>query len=328
MDSLSIPLVSVVIPAYKERFLRAAIESVVAQTFRDFELIVVDDASPSDLKTIVDSFRDPRIAYHRNEKNIGGFDLSEAYNHAVSFAKGKYLVLASDDDVYMPTYLERMVELAEAHPEVSLFSCVVGHIDENGVLVDPGVPVLPHETALYYMLMHEFRRRHLTLFEWFMRRASVMAIGGIAKSPLGWFSDVKTMYLLAAYQNGGVIYAQDMLGAFRGSSIQVSTPSKGALPKCEATIAFYEWFDHFLEANGENMVASDIDEVVLRQLKKTYPALAKALLLQLIGYAKGVRTTVKVAKMVSRCRQVSRRSLARALFRKTMPRFVNAAFRP
>lgn len=328
MDSLSIPLVSVVIPAYKERFLRAAIKSIVTQTFRDFELIVVDDASPADLKTIIDSFHDQRIAYYRNEINIGGSDLSEAYNHAVSFAKGKYLVLASDDDVYMPTYLERMVELAEAHPDVSLFSCIVGHIDESGVLVDPGVPVLTYETALYYMLMHEFRRRHLTLFEWFMRRSSVTAIGGIAKSPLGWFSDVKTMYLLAAYQNGGVIYAPDMLGAFRGSSIQVSSPSKSVLPKCKATIAFYKWFDRFIEEKGENMVTSDIDEVVLRQLRKTYPAYAKALLLQLLGYAKGVRTTVKVAKMVSRCKHVSRRSLARALFRKTLPRVVNAAFRP
>ncbi|MBR4170642.1 MAG: glycosyltransferase family 2 protein, partial [Kiritimatiellae bacterium] len=144
-DNTRTPLVSVVIPAFKGAFFEQMVRSVLDQTFRNFELIVVDDASPFDFSAILAKFGDTRITYHRNGQNLGGKNLSEAYRHACSFAKGKYIVLASDDDVYMPAYLERMVALAESNPGVSLFSCRVGHIDESGELRDAGVPVLPFE---------------------------------------------------------------------------------------------------------------------------------------------------------------------------------------
>jgi len=62
---------SFVLPAYKATFLKEAIESILAQTYGDFELIIVDDASPEDLGSIVGSFHDSRISYHRNAVNIG-----------------------------------------------------------------------------------------------------------------------------------------------------------------------------------------------------------------------------------------------------------------
>ena len=62
-------------PAYKSQFLHKAIESILNQTYRHFELIVVDDKSPDNLKEIVDDFTDDRIVYKSNSKNIGGKDL-------------------------------------------------------------------------------------------------------------------------------------------------------------------------------------------------------------------------------------------------------------
>ena len=310
------PMVSVVLPAYKGEFFKESVKSILAQTYRDFELIVVDDASPFDFPSVLDEFNDERIVYRRNAKNIGGIDLSGAYRHACAFARGRYIVLASDDDVYKPTYLERMVELGESNPKVSLFSCRVGHIDEIGQLTDAGVPVLNHETALYFMMMHEVRRRHLTLFEWFIRRSSLEAIGGIAKYPLGWFSDTKTMYLLASYKNGGVLFAPQMLGMYRDSPIQISHPSKGVLQKCEATLQFYDWFSRLIEENGESMVTSDEDRATLCRLKAGYPLLAKALLLQLVGYARGVDDTIKIMKSISGCGYVRKRSIYFSMLRK------------
>ena len=102
---------SFLLPAYKARFFREALDSILAQSYKDFELIIVNDASPEDLDSIVKGYNDPRIRYYVNEKNIGGKDLVAQWNHCLEYANGEYVILASDDDVYSPLYLEKMDEL-------------------------------------------------------------------------------------------------------------------------------------------------------------------------------------------------------------------------
>ena len=64
-------LFSILIPAYKSKYLKECIHSILAQTYSNYEIIIVDDASPEDLKTIVNGFVDGRVHYYRNEKNYG-----------------------------------------------------------------------------------------------------------------------------------------------------------------------------------------------------------------------------------------------------------------
>ena len=123
---------SFVLPAYKARFFREAIDSILAQTYKDFELIIVNDASPEDLDSIVNSYNDSRIRYYVNEQNIGGKDLVSQWNHCLEYAKGEYIILASDDDVYFPQYIEKMVALVQKYPEVNVFRPRVQRIDEKG----------------------------------------------------------------------------------------------------------------------------------------------------------------------------------------------------
>ena len=78
---------SFVLPAYKARFFREALDSILAQTYKDFELIIVNDASPEDLDSIVKSYDDPRIRYYVNEHNIGGKDLVAQWNHCLEYAE-------------------------------------------------------------------------------------------------------------------------------------------------------------------------------------------------------------------------------------------------
>ena len=91
---------SFVLPAYKACYFKEALESILNQTYSDFELIIVNDASPEDLDSIVSEFDDSRITYYTNETNIGGKDLVEQWNKSLTYAKGEYVILASDDDVY------------------------------------------------------------------------------------------------------------------------------------------------------------------------------------------------------------------------------------
>ena len=103
------PKVSVVIPTYnRPEFLGAAISSVLNQTFQDWELLVVDDASENDTEEVVDGFGDHRLRWFRHEKRIGG---SAARNTGIVNSVGAYVAFLDDDDEWLPDKLRLQVEL-------------------------------------------------------------------------------------------------------------------------------------------------------------------------------------------------------------------------
>ena len=108
--------VSVLMPVYRtdERFLREAIESVLAQTFADFEFLILDDSPDDDRSRIVSEFNDPRITYMRNDRNIG---ISASRNRLLDMAKGEYLAVFDHDDICRPERLEKQVAWLDAHPK-------------------------------------------------------------------------------------------------------------------------------------------------------------------------------------------------------------------
>lgn len=109
--SMAAPRVSIVMPTYKRaHLLGGAIQNVLAQSFRDFELIVVDDNSPDDTPRVVAGFDDPRIRYVRNDPNLR---LPRALNRGFSLARGHYLTWTSDDNFYADTAIERMVRVLD-----------------------------------------------------------------------------------------------------------------------------------------------------------------------------------------------------------------------
>jgi len=103
------PLVSIVLPTYKRaHVLPSAISSVLNQTHANLELIVVDDNSPDETRDVVASFSDPRIRYVRNDPNL---KLPRTLNRGFSLSRGDYLTWTSDDNLYAPTAIERMVDV-------------------------------------------------------------------------------------------------------------------------------------------------------------------------------------------------------------------------
>ena len=114
------PIVSILFPVYKTAsFLREAVDSILAQSFKDFELIVLDDCTPDNAEEILDSYTDPRIVRYRGEKNAG---LSNVLNIGIEMARGKYIARMDSDDLSMPDRLKVQVDYLEAHPEVDLVS--------------------------------------------------------------------------------------------------------------------------------------------------------------------------------------------------------------
>ena len=113
--------VSVLTPIYKtdERFLREAIESVLAQTFRDFEFILLDDCPEDDREKVVRSYDDKRIVYLKNERNLG---ITASRNKLIDLAKGEYLAVFDHDDICRPERFEKEVAYLDAHPECGVVS--------------------------------------------------------------------------------------------------------------------------------------------------------------------------------------------------------------
>lgn len=119
-------------PLYNaEMFLEQTLDSLLAQTFNDFEIIISDNASTDQTKTICQSFmaKDSRIRYFRNEKNLGA---AFNYNRTFELSSGKYFKWAAGDDVCAPDYLEKCVPVLEEHPEVVLCYPRTTIIDEYG----------------------------------------------------------------------------------------------------------------------------------------------------------------------------------------------------
>ena len=92
---VKVPLVSVLMPVYKTApYLREAMDSMLSQTFKDFELIVLDDCSPDNAEEILDTYDDPRIVRYKGEKNAG---LSNVLNVGIGMARGKYIARMDSD---------------------------------------------------------------------------------------------------------------------------------------------------------------------------------------------------------------------------------------
>jgi O-antigen/teichoic acid export membrane protein len=112
------PTVSIAIRAYRRRWLSEAIASVLAQTYRDLELVVYDDAG--DLEAVVAGFADPRLRYHRAEHS---FEASGRFTAAVSLCRGRYVGVLDDDDRYEPEFVAQLVGALEDDPEAGIAFC-------------------------------------------------------------------------------------------------------------------------------------------------------------------------------------------------------------
>ncbi len=124
------PRVSVVMAAYNVgRYLSQAVDSILAQTLADFELIVVDDASTDATRSVLESYSDPRIRALYNPSNLGQ---SVSRNKALAAAHGNYIAILDADDIALPTRLEKQAEWLDRHPEIGLLGSYAVTIDEQG----------------------------------------------------------------------------------------------------------------------------------------------------------------------------------------------------
>lgn len=128
------PRVSMLMTIYNaEPYLRAAIDSIMVQTFPDWELIAVENGSTDKSMTVLKDYSDPRVRVFPLEKNIGR---TPALRFAFDRARGDYIAVLDADDISSPDRLARQVEFLDRHPDVALVGSWAQHIDEHGKVFD------------------------------------------------------------------------------------------------------------------------------------------------------------------------------------------------
>jgi len=130
MDNFKTPKVTVFIPVYnREQYVGEAIESILAQTFSDFEILLVDDGSTDASVERIRSFSDPRIRLVSNEINLG---IPKTRNKGVELARGQYMAMLDSDDRAYPNRLEKQVAFLDNHPEHAQVGSWCRMMDQDG----------------------------------------------------------------------------------------------------------------------------------------------------------------------------------------------------
>jgi glycosyltransferase involved in cell wall biosynthesis len=148
------PLVSVVMPVYNAApFVKQAVESILTQTYKNFEFIIIDDASKDNSHEIVKKLarRDKRIRLLRNKKNIG---IGATMNKLLSEVKGDFIARMDADDVAYPTRLEKQVNYLLENPDVGIVGSFMNEINEkNEFVATREVPLIHEEISEQFMTM-------------------------------------------------------------------------------------------------------------------------------------------------------------------------------
>jgi glycosyltransferase involved in cell wall biosynthesis len=168
-NMLNDSLVSVCIPVYNgEKYIGETIDSVLQQTYNNFELVIFDNCSTDDTPTIIKIYtqKDARIVYHKNEYNLG---LGGNWNRSVLSVRGKYIKLLCADDVIEPEHLQTFVDVLDRHPKVSLvtsFEQLIGDLQT--------VRKLPHLPAIGELDGRLVQKHLLNFGNWVGSPSSVM----------------------------------------------------------------------------------------------------------------------------------------------------------
>ncbi|OQX54719.1 MAG: hypothetical protein B5M53_05570 [Candidatus Cloacimonas sp. 4484_209] len=138
------PTVSVIIPTYnRAHLIRRAIQSVLNQTYQDFEIIIVDDGSTDDTEEVVKSFKNERIRYIRQEKNEGA---AAARNTGIKMAKGEYIAFQDSDDEWLPEKLEKQMKILEnASPDLGVVYTSAWKVWDGKKIYEKSPTIMPYE---------------------------------------------------------------------------------------------------------------------------------------------------------------------------------------
>ncbi|TKK65008.1 glycosyltransferase family 2 protein [Ilyomonas limi] len=244
------PKVSVLIPTYNyAHFLDEAIQSVLQQTFTDFEVIICDNHSTDNTQEVVKKYlSDSRIYYYRNATNIG---LVGNWNKCLELANGKYIKFLCADDKFNPQLLEKFIAVAGEYPTVSLITCYRQGFGSNSSIFK--VPVTGFYTG------HHITKLTLQTYGWLGEPSAVMFRSNTKKTTAfkgkyKWLTDWEMW--LQQLQYGDCYIIPEPLACVR---IHASQITKSVMKNYVNYFEEYELCQNIKAHRGYNIDTTDID---------------------------------------------------------------------
>ena len=253
---------SVTVPAYKAQFLAECIDSILAQTYKNFELIIVNDASPQDLDSIVSKYDDPRIRYYKNKVGFGAEHVVGNWNKCLEYATGDYIICMGDDDKLLPNCLEEYVKLIEKYPGLGLYHSMTLMINENSEVIGIQEPRPIWESA-YSMIYWRFRGRQQYIGDWLFKMELLKERGGFYYLPFAWGSD--DLSAIIAAKEVGVANTNRPGFLYRINSQTITNNTSNVNRKLECCKKVFQFYKDFLSTNP----VDELDKIYVGFLKRS-----------------------------------------------------------
>lgn len=203
------PVVSVLIPAYNaEKYLSETIQSVLEQTFTDYEIVIIDDGSRDGTERVVRSFSDPRIRFFRKEN--GG--PASARNVGLKMAQGKWIAFLDSDDLWLPEKLDIQIKVATEHPSAGLIYSDCVRFGEKGLEEVRSTIFRPGSGNVFWKLISE--GNFIGTLTVIAKREILLACSGFDESPEIQGSEDYDLWIRVAYLQE-LFYIPKVLAKYR-----------------------------------------------------------------------------------------------------------------
>lgn len=256
------PLFTIAIPAFKTAYLKECLDSILNQTYTDFEIVVVNDASPQDIEGVIRQYGDDsRIRYYKNAKGFGARNVIGNWNECLKHACGDYIICMGDDDKLTPDCLKDYHELIQRYPGHELFHTRTAIIDEHSDVINI-LDGRPQEESVYSMIWYLWNGRRQFIGDWLFKTQPLKKRGGFFFLQYAWGADHISAF--EAARNTGVINSQKIGFMYRENMMNITKSTNNTGSKVEAMMQSKAWYDRFL---AEQEPQNDADEVYRKLIK-------------------------------------------------------------
>ena len=253
---------TIAIPAYKRQFLQACIDSILAQTYQDFEIVIVDDHSPQHLEEVIGRYsQNPHIRYYKNAVGFGGKNVVGNWNKCLEYANGEFMICMGDDDMLTPTCLADYVSLIEKFPQLDIYHTRTLIIDEASNPIDIQ-EARPERESAYSMLWHLWKGRRQFIGDWLFRTSTLRKRGGFFSLPYAWEAD--HICAISAASATGVANTSGIGFLYRENRNCITKRTDNSKDKLQAIKHAKAWYQDFLREEPDN----ETDRIYQQLLKK------------------------------------------------------------
>lgn len=240
-------------------------DSILSQSYNNFELIIVNDASPEHLDDIVEQYTDKRLKYYVNKQNCGARNVVNNWNICLQHATGEFVICMGDDDMLMPNCLLSYDQLICENPDYDAFHMRVREIDSYDNLIQI-LPARPDHESLYSAIIERINGRKHYIGDYCYRLKKLQKNGGYYFLPYAWGADDIVSYVCASPK--GIVNCNKPLFCYRTSMYSISSSNNSIVGKLESLKLVESWIMRFVNEQNPN---SELEEDELRRLKNNLP---------------------------------------------------------